>query len=451
MILLKQIIESIYLENDASGNSLEIDKKMTEKTLEDTFFVTDMGLDYVKRELDRLTKKASRLGLKPLTLKILGRKEEKKPDGDIRVTHEIKIEGESPILGGYEFIANIEHTDVGNIINISPNSSVKNLPEEYRKAGATCDHCHTKRDRNNTFVLKDTKTGDLKRVGRNCLKNFIPDVDPKNLLGYASTLEKALNIAVGGEDMDESNLGIGGGSSKYYDATNFLFYICVAYFLDGKYISGTKARQNAMTDQGSTMSTAQFAMNLKNNRDKDVEKEIDSVRSKAADLAKKIDEWKDTKDWDAMAEQKPEMANYFQNMKIIARSQAIQYKNAGYHASLLGMYLRDQADSQRDADNKTNAANKTYIGNIGEKITVDATVKVSKPFQSQFGVGQMYVFNDPNGNEMVYFASKDMGLEVGQTYKIQATVKNQQISKYNQQPQTIITRAKILDSGSKPV
>lgn len=443
MILLKRILENIFLENDTPGGSIEIDKKMTQKTLEDTFFVTDTGLEYVKRELDRLNKKATRLGLEPLTLKVLGRKEEKQRDGDMQVTHEIKIEGKSPILGGYEFIANIEHTDVGNIINISPNSSIKNLPDEYRHADATCDHCHTRRDRNNTFVLKDIKTGDLKRVGRNCLKNFMPDVDPKTLLVYAASLEKALNIAIGGEDMDDSGLG-GGGGSKYYDATNFLFYICVAYFLDGKYISGTKARQN-YDSGGPTISTAQFAMNLRNNRDKDVEKEIDSVRSKATDLAKKIDEWKDTKDWDAMAEQKPEMANYFQNMKIIARSQAIQYKNAGYHASLLGMYLRDQADAQRDADNKANAANKTYIGTVGEKITTDATVKVSKPFQSQYGVGNMYIFNDPTGNELVYFASKDMGLDVGQTYKIQATVKAQQVSKYNQQPQTVITRAKILN------
>jgi hypothetical protein len=167
---------------------------------------------------------------------------------------------------------------------------------------------------------------------------------------------------------------------------------------------------------------------------------------KAEELAKKIEEWKDTKDWDVLSDQKPEMANYFQNMKIISRSQAIQYKNAGYHASLLAVYLRDQADAERVASQKAQAANKTYIGNIGEKIVFDAIVKVSKPFQSQYGVGQMYIFNDAAGNEILYFSSKDMELEVGKTYKIQAAVKNHQVSKYNQQPQTVITRAKVLPS-----
>jgi hypothetical protein len=425
-------------EADEAGN-VEIDKKMTEKTLEDTFSVTDAGLNYINRELDRLNKKASRLGLEPLTLKVLGKKEEKQQDGDMRVTHQVKIEGKSPIVGGYEFIANIEHTDAGNIINISPNSSLKNLPDEYRKAGATCDHCHTKRDRNNTFVLKDVKTGDLKRVGRNCLKNFMPDVDPKNILTYAAVLEKALNVGVGAEDMDDGGgSGGGGSSSKYYDASSFFVFICIAYYMTGKYISKSKARENDDT------STADLAMNLRFSKDSETQDEIRKLWPRAEELAKKIEEWKDTKDWDALADQKPEMSNYFQNMKIISRSQAIQYKNAGYHASLLAVYLRDQADTERVASQKTQAANKTYLGKIGEKITFDATVKVSKPFQSQYGTGEMYVFNDPAGNEVVYFASNDMGFEVGQTYKLQATVKNQQVSKYNQQPQTIITRAKLV-------
>jgi hypothetical protein len=447
-MLLKRILESIYLENDVEGGALQIDKKMTEKTLEDTFEVKDVGLNYIKSELDRLNKKAARLKTKPLTLKIVGKRESKDPDSeynDIIVIYSVKIEGESPIIGGYEFIANIEHSPEGNIINISPDISVKSLPSEYRTAGATCDHCHTKRDRNNTFVLKDTNTGEFKRVGRNCLKNFMPDVDPKEILNYASILGKALNIAVGAEDMhDGGGMGMGGGNSKYYSASDFLVYICIAYFMEGKYISGTKARQNADIGEGSKVSTADLAKNIRSNRDADLQKEVDALRPKATELAKKIEEWKETKDWDALADQKPELANYFQNMKVIANASAIQYKNAGYHASLLGMYLRDQMDAQKAADQKAQAVNKTYIGTVGEKITFDATVKISKPFQSQYGVGEMYIFNDPEGNEVVYFASRDMGLDVGQTYKLQATVKAQQVSRYNGQPQTIITRAKVI-------
>lgn len=444
-MLLRTLVEQIQFENDAADDSgsVSIDKKMTEKTLDDTFEVTDTGLNYIKRELDRMNKKASRLGLSPLTLKVLGQKHTKLGDGDVRVINQVKIEGKAPMIDGYEFIANIEHSEAGNIINISPDASLKNLPAEYRTVNATCDHCHTKRDRHNTFVLKDTKSGALKRVGRSCLKNFFPDTDPKALMAYAAMLGKALNIGVGAEDMeDEGGMGGGGGSSsKYYDAAGFLVYICTAYLMTGKYLSKSKARQNIDASGGPTTSTGELAMNLRWNRDADVQEEVRKLRPRAEELAAKIEDWKETKDWDAMATAKPELANYFNNMKVISNSQAIQYKNAGYHASLLGLYLRDEMDAVQ----REKAKAKDYVGKVGEKILIDLTVKLARPFYSAYGAGMMYIFNDTVGNEVVYFASKDMGLDTNETYKVQATVKQQQVSKYNGAPQTIITRAKILD------
>lgn len=445
---LSTLLEQIYIENDGESTNLQIDKKMTEKTLEDTFSVSDRGLEYIKQELERLNKKAGKIGVKPLTLKVVGKKEEKLGDGDIKVTHEVKIEGDSPIIDGYEFIANVEHTNEGNIINISPNSSVKSLPNEFRHAGATCDHCHTKRDRNNTFVLKDTKTGEFKRVGRNCLKNFMPDVDPKAIIGFAMMLEKALNICVGGEDMDDGDGGGGGGErgafSKYYGASGFLIYICAAYLLSGKYISGAKAKQSGEFGDNPLMSTAQYAKTLKFTTDAGLRDEYNRIYPRAEELAKKVEEWKDTVDWDTLEAQKPELANYFQNMRVIAKSSAIQYKNAGYHASLLAMYLREQGQKEKDIQNKASAANKTYIGQIGEKIQFVGKIVKMRGFSTQYGQGMIYIFNDiDNGNEVIWFSSSDVGNAEGDSVKVKGTVKAHQVSKFNQSPQTVITRAKI--------
>jgi len=444
-MLLKKIVEQIQLENDAADDSgsVSIDKKMTEKTLEDVFEVNDVGLAYIQREVERLNKKAKRLGMNPLSLKVVGKKEQKTGDGEVIVRHQIKLDGKSPVIEGYEFIANIEHTEAGNIINVSPDASTKTLPEEYRTTNATCDHCHTKRDRNNTFVFLEKKTGAFKRVGRSCLKNYFPDTDPKALLAYAATLEKLLSAAVGAEDMGWDDSGGGRGSpNRYYDAHDFFVFICLAYLMQGKYVSKSKARQNLDGDAGPKVSTADLAMNLRFNGDKDEQlaKEIRNLYPKAEELAAKIEDWKETKDWDAMALVKPELANYFNNMKVIANSSAIQYKNAGYHASLIGMYLRDEMEGvQREKDKA-----KAYVGKVGEKLLIDLTVKLARPFYSAYGAGMMYIFNDLAGNEIVYFASKDMGLDSNETYKIQATVKQHQVSKYNGAPQTIITRAKIL-------
>lgn len=469
VMLLKEIAKQILFEHsglgivetDDEGGSIEIDKKLTEKTLDDTFELSDEGMFYVNNILTRLNKKATKLGLPPLSLRVISKRIEKLSDPvkqieKVITIHTVKVEGKSPIIAGYEFVASVEHTPAGNIINVSPNSSVKQLPAEYKTASATCDYCHTKRDRNNTFILKKTATGEFKRIGRNCLKNFMPDADPANILNYASLLGKTLASLIAGEEIEDSESesgggGGGGGSGKnYYDAVEFLKFICLAYILDGKKFTSRKAQRAILDAGGSSTTTADFAkllMNIKWQSPKVRDQYVPLIQAHMADaekLAEKVEEWKDAKDWDAEAEKKPDMATYFNNMKVISNSPAIQYKNAGYHASLLAVYLREKEWNERKAAEKTQSATKSYIGKIGDKMTFDLTLKKDMSFDGQYGTTYMYIFNDSTGNEVVYFSSRDLGLEQGQNYKIVATIKDHKPSKFNQVPQTIITRGKVV-------
>lgn len=452
---LIQIIRNIILENDDEGGSLEVDKKMTEKTLDDTFNLNDRGLDYVKTQLEKLNKKASRIGVPPLELKILNEKfvkvtHEDFPNGFMMIKYyTVKIEGKSPIIDGYEFIASIEHSSAGNIINISPNASVRDLPPEYRTSNTDCDYCHTKRDRLNTFVLMKTDTKEFKKVGRSCLKNFLPGKDPQSILVWAAILSRMLNSLIGGEEMeyeDRDGRGGGGGWGKYYDAETYFKYMCLAYYLNGeRFTSGKVAREHE-----GMVSTANFAMNLMNisrqpeDFKKDYREKIASNMPKAEALAKKVEEWKDTKDWDAEMEKKPDMANYFHNMKVLSNSEAIQFKNAGYHASLLGVYLREKEWGDKQTVAKEKAKTKSYIGKIGDKITFTGVLKKYTSWESQYGWTHLYKFLEDNTeNEVIYFSTRDLNLEEGNRYKVKATVKNQQPSKYTGAPETIITRGKV--------
>jgi hypothetical protein len=472
-MLLKNLVRQILAENigyvmedEEESGAVELDKKMTEKTLDDEFEVTDRGLDYITNVFARLNKKAAKIGVPPITLKVLGTRMEKrhnpKTDEDFLVKlNKIKAEGKSPIIGGYEFIASIEHSQYGNIINISPNSSLKTLPPEYRTASATCDFCHTKRDRNNTYVLRHVDTKEFKRIGRNCLKNFMPDVNPAAILSYGVLLSKLLGAVIGAEDMEDDDGGFdggGGGGSRnnYYDADRFLDFICLSYILGGKRYISRKVTQ-AAADAGNTglTTTSAFAMRLMHlgREDKEYVKEmrpkIDANMPAAEELAKKVDEWKDAKDWDAEIDKKPDMADYFHNMKIISHSPAIQYKNAGYHASLLALYLREKEWGERKAVEKKVAATKSYLGKIGDKMTFNLKLKKDMTFDGAYGTTYMYIFEDAATNEVVYFSSRDLGLTQGETYEIKATVKDHRPSKYNQTPQTIITRGKVIPAPAK--
>jgi hypothetical protein len=358
---------------------------------------------------------------------------------------DVKIEGTPPIIDGYEFIASIEHFDAGNIINISPAASVKELPVEYRTSNTDCDYCHTKRDRLNTFVLRKTDTGEFKKVGRSCLKNFLPSKNPQTILEYAAMLSKILGALVGGEEMEERDRDRGGGSwGNYYDADSYFVDVCAAYILNGnRFTSGRVAKENP----GLT-STANFAMSLMNMRwdtkfAKEYGPKLDAALPKAKELATKVDERKETKDWDAEMEKKPDMATYFHNLKVLSNSSVIQYKNAGYHASLLAVYLREMEWKERQATDQAKAKTKNYIGKVGDKIAFTGLLKKYKAWETQWGWTHMYMFLETGTeNEVIYFSSRDLYLEEGKTYKVKGTVKAQSPSKYTGAPQTIITRGK---------
>lgn len=453
-MLLAKIVRSILGENADTPDKFELDSKLVSRSLTDTFKVTDRGLAYVNQILEKLNKKARRIGAEPLELRTLKTSHEKyhtsTGENRIRVWHEIVLEGDSPVIAGYKFVASVEHTAAGNIINMAPGADPRSLPAEYRTASATCDYCHTKRDRNNTFVLENTSTGELKRVGRNCLKNFLKGIDPTALLQYAAIISTLFGAVVGAEDMEDDDFGDGpgGGRTSYYSAREFFVDVCLAYFIDGKRFVSRKAAQAAADSFSDRVpvTTADFAVKLHNftTQSSDFKTEYGPEFSKYGSEAKKLAdavyEWAEEKDWDAAAEANPAMSNYFQNLKVLVNSPVIQYKNASYHASLLAVYLREQADAERRQQAKT----KSYIGNPGDKVKLDLTLKMDKWFDGPYGRTYLYIFNDKDENEVVYFSSRELPLEQGKSYTIAATVKAHQTSKYTGAPQTIITRGKIV-------
>lgn len=465
-MLLQHIATSILAENDDSEENIS-DAAVTEKTLNDEFEVTDAGLNYIKAQLEKIDKKAKRIGVDPLVLKIVSQRNEKVKDEKlkierIRTVYTVKIEGKPPIIDGYEFIASIEHSSAGNIINISPVSSVKSLPADFRTQTPVCDFCHTKRDRLNTFVLKKKETGSYITVGSSCLKNFLPGKDPRAILEYAKWLSFILRGLVGAEDMEDDEGGYGGGgggtSSKYYDSDTYLYYVCLAYMIDGRFTSGKAARAAADAGDYGVTTTASFARTLMNlgwepdtKYKKELQDKINRYETQAKALFEEVQKWKETKDWDAEIEKNPEMADYFHNMKVLTNSPTIQYKNQGYHASLLASYLREKAWKEKQDVQKKQNATKSYVGTIGQKITFNGTLKTYREFSREkmhyndTGIGYLLIFNDDAGNDILYFPSNpSVGPDdEGKKFTVVGTVKKQQPSKFGV-PQTIITRAKMM-------
>jgi len=427
----------------------------------DDIRVSDYGLTLLKSGIDEINKKAAKWGLEPVEVKILRTEKIKNADadyvtkGEFTIYHVVHIEGRSPQVEGYEFIAKIEHTDAGNLINIAPNSSIKDLPNEYREANPKCDVCKSNRERFNTFIIKDEKNNQLMTVGSSCLKRFLPIDSVNKLIRFAEMIEDLRQVVEDSEE-NENDQGISGPNKykNHYGVDTLLVLLAGAYLATGKYMSNSKAKEIFNTTGNVETSTSELAQHFLEGPSKDDNEHERALydrfvekKDEAVALGKEALDWMKAQDWKAFGDQKPEMKNFFDNVAVISKSDTIKLKNIAYLGGGFSMFLRtkNMAANKKPAGQVSN-----FVGKVGEKVSVKAILEKKREFQSDFGVTTLYSFRDESGNAVSWFSSRDIGIEEGKTYNVTGTVKKQEVSKYTRQPETYLTRAKISDeSGTK--
>lgn len=441
---------------------LESTISTVEDISKDDIVLSEMGLDVFKTRLNDINKKATRWGLPEVKFEII-REENKEIPNEIdpsikqyKKIFTIKVIGKSPQIEGYEFIAKIEHTDSGNLINIAPDSSIKDLPVEYRSADSKCDICKSKRERFNTFIIRDVKNNTLLTVGSTCLKRFLPIDSVNKLINYAEMLERLRNIGDGIESEEGDGEKGFGGQRNYFGMYNLIFSLALAYLVKGKYISAKKSKEIADTTGDYVESTADLAKYIMFYRQPPGEprpKEIvraDELKSEADTLTKEVMSWMKTHDFKADAERKPEMANYFNNLDVLSKSSVVKLKNIGYLGGLLVSYIIEK-ELIKKKEAQASKKPSEFVGKVGEKISFVGTLLFQRTFDTQYGVTTLYSFEDTEGNRFTWFSSNDLGITDKTQYKIvKATVKAHQVSKYGGHNETVVTRVKLEDmQGNK--
>jgi hypothetical protein len=461
----------------------------------DVITLSERGYTYLKTQIDELNKKAMRWHVPPMELHVI--KEEivtkevmvnaftgqlvpggvnQDPAAEPRKLqfkqYQVKLVGEPPRVEGYEFIAKVEHTPEGNLLNFNPHASVKNLPPEYHTAGQKCDVCLTARDRFNTFILKlekedpqrfpNKKAGDLIMVGSSCLKRFLPGVSSDALIGYAEMIDLIRQHAEAAGEMDDFEGGGGGGRGNYIGRDSLMFNIMAVYLHIGKYVSKKKAEEFQST---STLEDAYDVMFPRPNDKNDVRERLrtdEAFKKKVEDLLQEFNQWLTTKDFDKAAAENPNYASFYQNAKVLSKLETIGFNNANKLSAMFGMFLYDKGQIEKSAARAKESEGFTYLGKIGEKIKMKVKVKKIKEYESQYGRGLIVSMvgelteTDPATNQnvikkgnVIYFTN-NFELDESEEAELQATVKAQQISKYTNLPETQITRAKITNFITHP-
>ena len=232
--------------------------------------LTERLFDRFSEQIQELNKKAARKGIPTVTIEQLGDRmasaegQYAKGTANEGVKYKIvKFKLQVPqmqIPGGWKFIGRVDHENIGNLIVSVPGSGhEEDLHKLFGKSQPShCDHCGKTRRRTSTFVVKD-KEGKIKRIGRQCLKDYIQngEKEVEKMVDYAAFLTKiALGLAEfesgGGED---SGGGMGGGGGGRYDHFGVEAVLALTFRMVEAvgYLSKSKAREQA--ESGETFGT----------------------------------------------------------------------------------------------------------------------------------------------------------------------------------------------------
>lgn len=387
--------------------------------------IPEVNFYLVKNLVERLNKRAAKLGQPKISLEVKG--EEIRKVGqfkEIMVKYLfIEMNGERPGLNGWEFVASLEHEEAGNIVRTVPGWEA-NLPEAYRTSGPACDHCRTNRHRKDTYIVFNAELEEFKQIGSNCLKDFTGHPSPQSVAAALEFWTELDETARNAEDYYED-----GGypkSARYFQLVDFLA-ASVAIVRENGWVSRSKAF-------GLTRPTADIAADVM--YDGKQKTGIFPTQEDEA-LAAAAIEWANNS---LAAKVDAGTASDFDwNMFMVASKEAITARQFGFAAYIPVMYKKAmEAEIARKAEKEAS----NWIGQEGKRTEIGPmTVVKTVSTETQWGWSYMNKFIDANGNVVIWWTGTEY--ELGKVYQGAASIKKH--DEYNGIKQTQITRAKLVE------
>lgn len=402
--------------------------------------ILEHRFEELEAKVERFCRRAAKLGQDPVTLEVVGEKVVQLKDEHtglptrVQVYKLVVVHGKAPVVAGHTFIARIEHTEAGNIISKAPGCEGAVIPVEMRDGKPTCDHCQTKRARNDTFILRRDEDGALIRVGRNCLADYLRTENAADALRLWALLYE-IRIAAGTQDEE----GFGGGGGYCYPGLVY-FVACVARAIE---LNGWTSRKEAYEQQKrATSDQADFACGPcpQNSDDRKDWEKAQPTKDNAVEAAKAV-EWAKTLAGDS---------DYEHNLKVACSLDYVKGKNGGLVASVVVAYRRHL---ERELAKAREAAKpeSSHFGKVGSRYVRKLVVTNTSSWESDYGVTVLYVMADAEGNTFKWFSSggcqvNNESVKVGNEFWATFAVKGH--GDFKGRKETTITRAAL--SVEKP-
>jgi hypothetical protein len=385
-----------------------------------TYKVPAENLAHLIGKIEKLNRKAKKLGIELCTLDVGETVTVRNDDNTIRRYTDVSVSCEAIKLNGYDFIGRVSFDHSEPTVFSVPG---KEIPVKYRSADMSCDHCKHNRYRKDVFIVLKEDTGDFMQVGRTCVGDFLGH-DPKAVVNSMTWLRAAMDEVSNSEDD-----GYGGTKVEYsMDTLDFLSHIAASIESFG-WVSSAKAR-----DSGEEFSATWMNGWYVDKGDKDYKAPTDGHIKSASDALA----WLNVK-----VASGENLSDYFYNLSISAKDEYVVRKDAPIMASLIAVYKSDLAKTiERDTVIASGNAS-AHFGEIKKREEFTLTLMKLNYYKGQFGLIEIHNFTDETGNKAVWFSSGNSNMKAGGTYRVKATVKDHK--EFRGEAQTYLNRVSVVE------
>ena len=352
-------------------------------------------------------------------------REEEHPMGGMVTVKYIIVEAEGTAqINGWEFIASVEHTPLGNIYNKGMNDV--EIPEQYRCTDPFCEHCKINRTRKNTFIVRNTETGEFKQIGRACLKDYTNGMSAESA-SYMASIKAVF------EEETTRPVSFGEGHvSNYYKTEDVLRYMAETIRHFG-YVK---------SDNDSAIPTKTRAINYYM-ADNEIYRPYFKPEAFLAEM-KSVGFNADSEEAKAMVEGAvnwikgiEDPGDYEHNMQVAVALEYTKSHRFGLLASIFPAYDRELEKQAKLAEERKSE----YVGEVGKRIKIDVESRTAvTSWDTMYGTTRVWKIVDKNGNIYIWKTSKYIEEE---TIQIIATVQGHE--EYRGVKQTNVTRCKCIE------
>lgn len=379
----------------------------------------------VEKKLKRVAKKCIKHG-NDFTFEVKGEevREEYNKELERKEYHKfilVEVEGTARI-DNWECVAVLENHNVGNIIR-RINTEI-DIPERFKHTDNICEHCNTKRQRNNLYVIHNVETNEWKQVGGSCLKLYTGGLNMEYIAAYMDGITEL-------EEMD----GIVGRGKAYYHVEEVLSYAVEVINKTGYFNAQSNIPTKCLVSE-LMQNNLGIAIGRINEEFKDARLDVrmsehDFHKDNTDEAVEKIiNHYKNLDD----------NSEFVHNVKVMLNEGFVLPKNFGFLCYLPEGYARYM---QKEVE-KAKKVETNYFGEVGkrykDKVISDVTLITS--WETQWGYTGIYKITLEDGSVLTWKTNNSLYLDRNEEYdKISFTVKEHK--EYKGEKQTEVTRCKV--------